>query len=87
MRHLCESTGSNIFSWGGLSMGIACYNSIGLFTDLVIYALQRVKTEDKSSNLHLDQVLVFLVYYYSDSRGLLQVKCEVCLIFLKLALR
>ena len=48
-------------------MGIACYNSIGLFTDLVIYALQRVKTEDKSSNLHLDQVLVFSVYYYSDS--------------------
>lgn len=52
MRHLCESTGSNIFSRGGLPMGIACYNSIGLFTDLVIYALQRVKTEDKSSNLH-----------------------------------
>jgi len=38
-------------------MGIACYNSIGLFTDWVICALQRVKTEDKSSNLHLDQAL------------------------------
>ena len=49
-------------------MGIACYNSVGLFTDLVICALQRVKTKDKSSNLHLDQPLVFLVYYYSDSR-------------------
>ena len=24
-------------------MGIACYNSIGLFSDLVICALQRVK--------------------------------------------
>lgn len=36
-------------------MGIACYNSIGLLTDLVICALQRVKTEDKSSNL--DQAL------------------------------
>lgn len=39
-------------------MGIACYNSIGLFSDLVICALQRMKTEDKSNNLHLDQALV-----------------------------
>ena len=38
-------------------MRIACYNSIGLFCDLVICALQRVKTENKSSNLHLDQAL------------------------------
>lgn len=58
MRHLCKSTSGNIFSWGGLPMGIACYNSIGLFSDLVICALQRMKTEDKSNNLHLDQALV-----------------------------
>lgn len=57
-------------------MGIACYNSIGLFSDLVICALQRIKTEDKSSNLHLDQALVMFVYYYSDCRGLLQVKFD-----------
>ena len=61
MRHLCESTGGNIFSWGGLPMRIACYNSIGLFCDLVICALQRVKTENKSSNLHLDQALQWRV--------------------------
>lgn len=87
MRHLCESTGGNIFSWGGLPMGIACYNSVGLFTDLVICALQRVKTKDKSSNLHLDQPLVFLVYYYSDSRWLLQVKCDFNLIFFQTSIK
>ena len=62
-------------------MGIACYNSIGLFSDLVICALQRMKTEDKSSNLHLDQALVMFVYYYSDSRVLLQVKFDFRPIF------